>query len=116
MRLGGLPLMGTEPLLAGGGPSGAWSSTGPTCTGAPAAWKMVAGAGPYSTALPPYMTRDVIGELGDDPQVVRDDDDGAVELGLQVPDEVEDLRLHGHVEGRRRLVGDEQRRVARPAP
>ncbi len=32
---------------------------------------------------------------------------------LQVADEVEDLRLHGDVEGRRRLVGDEQVRVAR---
>ena len=31
---------------------------------------------------------------------------------LQVPHQVEDLRLHGHVERGRRLVGDEQLGVA----
>ena len=31
---------------------------------------------------------------------------------LQVADQVEDLRLHGHVERGGRLVGDEQLRVA----
>ena len=55
--------------------------------------------------------QDVVGHLGDDPQVVRDDDDGGVELTLQVLQEVQDLRLDGHVEGRRRLVGDQQARV-----
>ena len=34
-----------------------------------------------------------------------------VELALQVADQVEDLRLHGHVERGGRLVGDEQLRV-----
>ncbi len=52
--------------------------------------------------------QDVVGELGDDAQVVGDDDDRGAELLLQVADEVEDLRLDGHVEGGRRLVGDEQ--------
>ena len=53
----------------------------------------------------------VVGHLGDDPQVVGDDDDGRVELALQVLEQVEDLRLHGHVERRGRLVGDQHRRV-----
>ena len=56
--------------------------------------------------------QDVVGELGDHPEVVGDDDDGRVELGLQVADQVEDLRLDRHVERRRRLVRDQQLRVA----
>ena len=55
---------------------------------------------------------DVVGELGDDPQVVGDQDDGGVELLLQTADQVEDLRLDGDVERRGRLVGDEQLGVA----
>ena len=52
--------------------------------------------------------QDVVGELGDHAEVVRDDDDRGAELLLQVADQVEDLRLDGDVEGGRRLVGDEQ--------
>ena len=47
---------------------------------------------------------------------MRDHDDRRVELGSQAPDQVEDLRLGRHVERGRRLVGDQQRRVVRPAP
>ena len=57
--------------------------------------------------------QDVVGELGDHPEVVGDDDDRGVELPLEVADQVEDLRLHRHVERRRGLVGDQQVRVAR---
>ena len=55
------------------------------------------------------MTSDLVGDVGDDAQVVGDDDDRGVELGLELPDEVEDLRLDGHVERGGRLVGDQQR-------
>jgi hypothetical protein len=43
---------------------------------------------------------------------VGDHDDRGVELGLQFLDELEDLRLHGDVQRRGRLVGDEEVWVA----
>ena len=55
--------------------------------------------------------RDLVGHLGDDAEVVRDDHDGRAELALQALDQLEDLRLDGHVERGRRLVGDQQLRV-----
>ena len=51
----------------------------------------------------------VVGHLRDDAEVVRDHDDRHAELLLEAPQQPEDLRLHGDVERRRRLVGDEQR-------
>ena len=54
---------------------------------------------------------DVVGRLGDDAEVVRDEDDGRSVLGLELPDEPEDLRLRRHVERGRRLVRDEERRI-----
>ena len=59
---------------------------------------------------------DVVAVLGHDAEVVRDDDDGGVELVLQPVDQVEDLRLHRHVERGRGLVGDQQVGVQRQAP
>ena len=56
---------------------------------------------------------DVLAHLGDDAEVVRDHDDGGVQPLLQVAHEVEDLRLDRDVERGRRLVGDEQFRIAR---
>ena len=55
--------------------------------------------------------RDLVGDLGDDAEVVGDDHDRGVELALQALDQLEDLRLDRHVERRRRLVGDQQLRV-----
>ena len=55
--------------------------------------------------------RDLVGHLGHHAEVVGDDDDGGVELALQPLDQLEDLRLDGHVERGRRLVGDQQLRV-----
>ena len=52
--------------------------------------------------------QDVVGHLGHHTQVVGDDDDRRVELALQVLEQVEDLRLHGHVERRGGLVRNEQ--------
>ena len=49
--------------------------------------------------------------MADDVEVVGDEDEGELELPLQVLQEVEDLRLHGHVERRDRLVADDELRV-----
>jgi hypothetical protein len=54
----------------------------------------------------------VVGHLGHHAHVVGDEDHGGAHLGLQVADDVEDLRLDGHVERRGGLVGDEQFGVA----
>ena len=54
---------------------------------------------------------DPVGVLRDDAQVVRDEQDGRAGF-LQLAHQLEDLRLDGHVEGGRRLVGDQHLRVA----
>ena len=52
--------------------------------------------------------RDVAGDLAHDAEIVGDEQQRHAELGLQVLEQREDLRLHGDVERGRRLVGDEQ--------
>ena len=52
------------------------------------------------------------GDLGDDAQVVRDEDDGRPVLALELAQEVQHLRLGRDVDRRRRLVGDEEARLA----
>ena len=59
---------------------------------------------------------DALAELGDDAEVVRDEQDGQAEPLLQRGQELHDLRLDGDVERRGRLVGDEQLGIARQAP
>ncbi len=59
--------------------------------------------------------RDPVARLGDDPEVVGDQQERRVEVRLQVGEDPEDLRLDDHVERRRRLVGDEQLRPRAPA-
>ena len=54
---------------------------------------------------------DAVADLGDHAEVVGDVEDRRVELPLELGDEVEDDGLGGDVQGRRRLVHDEQRRV-----
>ncbi len=54
---------------------------------------------------------DVVRHFGDDAHVVGDEDDGEATLLLQPAQEVEDLRLSGDVERRRRLVGDQDARL-----
>ena len=49
----------------------------------------------------------VVGHLGDHAQVVGDEDDGQLLLLLQLAQQVEDLGLGGHIQGRGRLVGDQ---------
>ncbi|GAA4982808.1 hypothetical protein GCM10025734_04320 [Kitasatospora paranensis] len=50
---------------------------------------------------------DVVCAFGDDAEVVGDEDDGGAEVALDLREEVEDLRLHGDVQGGGGFVGDE---------
>ncbi len=54
---------------------------------------------------------DAVGDLGDDAEVVGDDDHRHPELSLQLLEQTEDLRLGGDVESGGRLVGDQQLRL-----
>src|SRR5207248_1337255 len=54
---------------------------------------------------------DAVAGLRNDPEVVRDQQERRAEALLQIGEDAQDLRLHDHVERRRRLVGDEQRRM-----
>src|SRR5262245_20348743 len=54
-----------------------------------------------------------VGVLGHHPHVVCDEHDRHAVSLLQFAHELEDLRLNGHVESRRGLVGDEHLRIAR---
>ena len=65
-------------------------------------------ASPSSTILPAYITPDPIAQRPDDPEVVGDEQDGGVGLGLERAHEVEHARLDGRVQPGRRLVEDEQ--------
>ena len=56
---------------------------------------------------------DLVGEAGDDAEVVADEDHGHVPLVLECAQQSEDLRLDGDVEGGGRLVGDQQVGLAR---
>jgi hypothetical protein len=54
-----------------------------------------------------------VADVGDDAEVVRDDEQRHAVLLLQARTPAEHLGLHGHVERRGGLVGDEDRRPAR---
>ena len=56
--------------------------------------------------------RHVVGHFRDHAHVVGDEQDRHAELSLQPAHQVEDLRLDGDVERGRRLVGDQQCRIA----
>ena len=56
--------------------------------------------------------RHPVGHLGHDPEVVGDEDDAHAEIGLELPDELEDLGLDRDVEGGGGLVRHEQIRIA----
>ena len=59
--------------------------------------------------------RHAVADVLDHRQVVRDEQVGQPELGLQVLEQVEHLGLDRHVERRDRLVADDQLRAAAPA-
>ena len=63
--------------------------------------------------LPAVHDDDLVGHVGDDAQVVGDEDDGGAELALQVPHHVEHLGLDGDVQCGGGLVGHEDRGVQR---
>ena len=54
---------------------------------------------------------DVVGERADDLEVVADEEIGEIVLCLQVAQQVDDLRLHAHVERRGRLVEHDEVRL-----
>ena len=60
---------------------------------------------------PAYITATRSGGLGDDAEIVRDEQQRQVERRLHLAQQVENLRLNRHVERRRRLVGDHERRA-----
>ena len=84
----------------------------PTCTGARAARTASRRRRALDDAAGVHH-RHVVGRLGDHAEVVGDHHDGRVELVLEAADQLEDLRLHRHVERGRRLVGDQQLRLVR---
>ena len=59
---------------------------------------------------------DPLGHAGDDAEVVGDEDERPCRSRRSGAEELEDLGLDRHVEGRRRLVGDQQLRAPAPAP
>jgi hypothetical protein len=63
--------------------------------------------------LPRIHHADMVGELGDKTEIVRDEDHRRACLATDRPDEIDDLRLHRHVERGRRLVEDQQPRPPR---
>ena len=58
--------------------------------------------------LPQVHDRDPVRDVPDHAQVVGDEDVGQAQLVLQVVEQVDDLGPDGHVQGRDRLVGDDQ--------
>jgi hypothetical protein len=56
---------------------------------------------------------DLLAHAGDHAEVVGDQDERGLLFRDEFPQKFEDLRLDGHVERRRRLVGDQEPRFAR---
>ncbi len=57
---------------------------------------------------PVLHDKDTLGQQSHDGEVVGDEEDGHTQLPLQRTEKLEDLRLNGHIEGGRGLVGDEK--------
>ena len=55
--------------------------------------------------------RDTVRHIGDDAEVVGDEDDGELALRLQLVDQLQDLGLDRHVQSRRGFVADQDVRV-----
>ena len=110
---------------SGGSPSrpvGAWMyRSSPICGNAPARAVVYGCRGSRKTSVGGTLLHDAsrvhhrepLAHLGQDREVVRDEQHREPELILQLLQEPQDLRLHHHVERGRRLVGDHQVRLAR---
>ena len=61
---------------------------------------------------PRVEDRDTVGDRREDAQVVRDQHDRELVLATEPVEQAQDPGLHGDVERRRRLVGDQQSRPA----
>ena len=70
------------------------------------------GRGRLLDHLPGVHHGDLVGQLGDQGQVVGDEEHRQVHVLAQLLQQLDDLGLDRHVECRRRLVGDEQARLA----
>ncbi len=57
--------------------------------------------------------RDPLAEVPHDGEVVGDEEVAQAALGLQAHQQVEDLALYRHVQGRDRLIADDERRLER---
>ena len=57
--------------------------------------------------MAPVHHDDTVGNLADNAEVVSDEDDGDIVLGLQRLEQVKNGALHGDIESRGRLVSDE---------
>ena len=97
-----------------GAPSASTGSA-PACTGVAGA-RRAPRVGASSTISPAYMTATRSATSRDDGEVVGDQEHRHPQLGLELCDQLEDLRLHRHVERRRRLVGEQQLGFAGRAP
>ena len=64
-------------------------------------------------SLRPIHDEGAVGDFGNDAHVMGDEEDRHLLFPLQFLDQVQDLRLNGHVERRGRLVRNEQLRTAR---
>ena len=96
-------------------PARGWCRSTPACRGGPRG-RRSSSAGPTSTSLPRYMTPMVSAMYFDDGEVVGDEDVGQVAPLLQLLQQIQDLRLDGHIERGDRLVGDDQLRVESEGP
>ena len=56
---------------------------------------------------------DAVGDLGDDAEIMGDEQDRGLLALLQLADQLQDLRLRGDVERGGRLVGDQEPRIER---
>jgi hypothetical protein len=60
--------------------------------------------------MPEIHDEHVMGDVPDDPEIVRDEEIGQPHLLLQIGEKVEHLSLNRHIEGRYRLVRDHELR------
>ncbi len=70
---------------------------------------------PLLDDLPGIHHQHARADVGDDAEIVADEDDGGAEFRVERPQKLENLRLDRHVQRGGRLVGDQQRGLVRQA-